>query len=122
MPWEHFLEPDAATFPPEAVAAMHDQIRALPHHVWPDGAYTIYASPEERDSSVALHEAIAEADYAHAIVHISPERVLVAIVGDPVTDVALRELVESVQARWPSSLYYGDLQVAPESLTARHSP
>jgi hypothetical protein len=119
MPFEHFLEPDEAdAFPPEAVAAMHDHIRALPHHVWPDGAYTVYATPEQRDAAVALHESTGQPSYIHSVVHISPESVLVSVVGDPVTDGALREMVESVQARWPSTLHYGDLEVTADSLTA----
>jgi hypothetical protein len=119
MPFEHFLEPDEAdAFPPEAVAAMHDHIRALPHHVWPDGAYTVYATPEQRDAAVALHESTGQPSYTHSVVHISPESVLVSVVGDPVTDGALREMVESVQARWPSTLHYGDLEVTADSLTA----
>jgi len=114
MPFEHFLEPDDGPFSADAVAAMHERVRAQPHHVWPDGAYTVYASTEERDAA----DTSGAADYIHAIVHISPERVLVATVGDPVADGALRALVEAVQARWPSSLYYGGERVSAESLTA----
>jgi hypothetical protein len=112
MPFEHFLEPDGAeAFPPEAVAVMH-------HHVWPDGAYTVYATPEQRDAAVARYEATGQDSYIHSVVHISPASVLVSVVGDPVTDGALREMVESVQARWPSTLHYGDLEVTADSLTA----
>src|SRR3954471_12470610 len=123
MPFEHFLEPAGAdAFPPEAVTAMHDYLRGLPHHQWPDGSYSIYTDQETRDAAVELRSALGGPDYAHALVAVDPPQVLVSVVGDPETDLALRRFVEWVQERWPARLYYGAEAVPAEKLTAFRYP
>jgi predicted RNase H-like nuclease len=123
MPFEHFLEPDGTNgFPPDAIAAMHDYVRALPHHQWPDGSYSIYTDDEARDQAVALRRELGGPDYVHALVAVDAPHVLVSVVGDRETDLVLRRFVEWVQERWPARLYSIDKEVLPEELTAFRYP
>lgn len=119
MPFEFYLEPTNETriYSPTTLAAMREYLAALPHHQWPDGAFTIFATPEIRDRRLpALLANSGKNDYLDPIVAPEPDFVMLSVVLDRETDRHLYDFVRWCQAQWSCELRYAGAVVAPEDL------
>ncbi|MFS0701397.1 hypothetical protein AB6N24_15615 [Cellulomonas sp. 179-A 4D5 NHS] len=117
MPSEFYLEPEGAdAFSAETVEAMHAHVRTLPSHQWPDRAYVVFGSDEEREHDLPTLIGREGNDYRHAIIAIEPSEVMLSAVGHKGSNRVLYDFVRWCQERWACALFEYSTRVEPEIL------
>lgn len=122
MPFEFSFRPiGVPEFPAAALEAMHEFLRRLPHHQWPDGSYTIFASAADRERQLPYLLTARTNSYTDSAVAVKPADVMLSVAGFPETDRMLRDFVVWSKERWPSALFAYDREVSPDALLPREA-